>query len=71
MIGQLLDKTMEMIILYELLYLVGSFNLISQSQVMVKDIKVKSVNYYCLDFYSHYGKLIATAPHINGLFFLD
>jgi len=49
----------------------GSFNLISQSQIMDKDVKVEPVNHYGLNLYNRHGKLIATAPLVDGLFVLD
>jgi len=61
----------ESIILQEVVHLLGSFNLISQSQIMEKDVKVEPVNHYGLNLYNRHGKLIATAPQVNGLFVLD
>jgi hypothetical protein len=49
----------------------GSFNLISQSTIMDKDVRVESVNHYGLNLYNRHGKLIATAPQVGGLFVLD
>ena len=68
---QLADGITEMIILEEVVHLPGSFNLISQSQIMEKDVKVELVNHYGLNLYNRHGKLIATAPQIDGVFFLD
>jgi hypothetical protein len=62
---------METIILQEVLHLPGSFNLISQVQIMDKDVKVEPVNHNGLNLYNHHGKLIATAPQVDGLFVLD
>jgi len=46
---QLPDGKTEMIILQEVVHLPGSFNLISQSQIMDKDVKVEPVNHYGLN----------------------
>jgi len=71
LICQLPDGKLETIILKEVVHLPGSFNLISQSQIMHKDIKVEPVNHYGLNLYNRHGKLIATAPEVDGLFVLD
>jgi hypothetical protein len=68
---QLPDGKTETIILQEVVHLSGSFNLISQSQIMHKDVKVELVNHYGLNLYNRHGKLIATAPQVDGLFVLD
>jgi len=68
---QLPDGKMEMIILQEVVHLPGLFNLISQSQIMDKDVKVEPLNHYGLNIYNRHGKLIATAPQVDGLFVLD
>ena len=65
------DGKMEMIILQEVVYLPGLFNLISQSQNMDKDVKVKLVNHYGLNLHNRHGKLIFTAPQVDELFVLD
>jgi hypothetical protein len=65
------DGKTEMIILQEVVHLPGSFNLISQSPIMDKDVKVELVNHYGLNLHNRHGKLIATAPQDNGLFVLD
>jgi hypothetical protein len=61
----------ELIILQEVVYMPESFNLISQSQITDKDVKVDPVNHYSLNLYNHHGKLTATAPQVDGLFILD
>jgi hypothetical protein len=71
LICQLPDGKTETIILQEVVHLPGSLNLISQSQIMDKDVKVELVNHYGLNLYNRHGKLIATAPQVDGLFFLD
>jgi len=71
LICQLPDGKTETIRLQEAVHLPGSCNLISQSQIMNKDVKVEPVNHYGLNLYNRYGKLIATAPQVDGLFFLD
>jgi hypothetical protein len=38
---------------------------------MEKDVKVEPVNHYGLNLYNRHGKLIATAPRVDGLFVLD
>jgi len=68
---QLPDGRKETIILQEVVHLPGSFNLISKSQIMEKDIKVERVNHYGLSLYNCHGKLIATAPQVDGRFVLD
>jgi len=68
---QLPDGKTETIILQEVVHLPGSFNLISQSQIMDKDVKVEPVNHYGLNLYNRHAKLIATAPQVDGLFVLD
>jgi hypothetical protein len=71
LICQLPDGKMETILLQEVVHLPGSFNLITQSQIMDKDVKVELVNHYGLNLYNRHGKLIATAPQVDGLFVLD
>jgi len=71
LICQLPDGKTETIILQEVVHLPGWFNLISQSQIVDKDVKVKPVNHYCLNLYNRHGELNATAPQVDGLFFLD
>jgi hypothetical protein len=48
-----------------------SFNLISQSQMMKKDVNVEPVNHYSLNLYNRHGKSIATAAQVDGVFILD
>jgi hypothetical protein len=71
LICQLPDGKTETIILQEVVHLPGSFNLISQCQIMDKDVKVEPVNHYGLNLYNRHGKLIATAPRVDGLFVRD
>ena len=61
----------ETIILQEMVHLPALFNIISQSQIMHKDVKVETVNHYGLNHYNCHGKLITTAPQVNELFLLD
>jgi hypothetical protein len=68
---QLPDAKTETIILQEVVHLPGSFNLISQSLIMDKNVKVEPENHYGLNLYNRHGKLIATAPQVDGLFVLD
>ena len=68
---QLPDGKTETIILQEVVHLPESFNLISQSKIMYKDVKVEPVNHYGLNLYNRHGKLIATAPQVDGLCVLD
>jgi len=68
---QLPNAKTETIILQEVVHLPGLFNLISQSQIMDKDVKVEPVNHYCLNLYNRHRKLIATACQVDGLFVLD
>jgi hypothetical protein len=71
LICQLPDGKTETIILQEVVHLPGSFNLISQSQIMDEDVKIEPVNYYSLNLYNRHGKLIATAPEVDRLSVLD
>ena len=71
LICQLPDVKTETIILQEVVHLPGWFNLISKFQIMDKDVKVEPVNHYGLNIYNHHGKLIATAPQVDGLFIQD
>jgi len=71
LVCQLRDGKMETIILQEVVYLMGSCNLISQSQIMDKDIKVDPVNHYSPNLFNRHCKLITTAPQVDGLFVLD
>jgi hypothetical protein len=60
--SQLPDGKTETIILQEVVHLPWSFSLISQS--------VELVNHYGLNLYNRHGKLIATAPQVDGLLVL-
>jgi hypothetical protein len=60
-----------MIILQEGMPLPGSFNLISQSYIMDKNVKVEPVNHYGLNLYHRHDKSIATGPQVDGRFVLD
>jgi hypothetical protein len=62
---------METIIPQEVVNLPGSFILISPSQITDKDVKVEPVSHYGLNLYNRHGKLIATAPQVDGLFIRD
>jgi len=66
-IWQLPDGKTETIILQDAVHLLGSFNLISQSQIMHKEVKVEPVNHYGFNLYDRHGKLIGTAPQLDGL----
>jgi len=68
---QLPDGKTETIILQEVVHLPGSFNLISQCQIIDKDVKVEPVNHYGVNLYNCHGKLIANAPQVDGLLVLD
>jgi hypothetical protein len=71
LICQLPDGKMETIIVQEVVHLPRSVNLILQSQIVDKDVKVELVNDYSLNLYNQHGKLIATAPQFDGLDVLD
>jgi hypothetical protein len=71
LICQLRDGKTETLILQEVVHLPGSFNLISQSQMMDKDFNVEPVNHYGLNLYNRHGKLIVTAPQVDGQCVLD
>ena len=68
---QLPDAKTENIILQEVVHLPGSFNFISKSEIVDKDVKVEPVNHYSLNLYNRHGKLIATAPQVDWLFGLN
>jgi len=65
------DGKTETIILQDVVHLPGSFNHFARSQIMDKDVKVAPVNHCGLNMYNCQGKLIATAPQLDGLFVLD
>jgi len=71
LICQLPDGKTETIIHQEVVHLPGSFNLISQSQIMDKDVKVEQVNHYGLNLDNCHCNMIATPPQVDGLFILD
>jgi len=71
LICQLPDGKTETIILQEVVHLLGSFNLISQSQIMDKDVNFEPVNPYGLNLCNRNGKSIATAPQVHGQFVMD
>ena len=71
LICQLPDGKTEMIILQEVVHVPVSFHLISQPEIMDKDVKGEPVNHYGLNLYNRDGKLIPTASPVNGLFILD
>jgi hypothetical protein len=55
----------------KIVHLLGSFNPISQSQIMDKYVKVKLLNQYGLNLDNRHSLLIASAPQVNGLFVVD
>ena len=61
----------ETIILQEVVHLRGLFNLIAQSQIMHRNVKVEPVNHCSFNLYNRNGKLIATAPQVDGLCVVD
>jgi hypothetical protein len=65
------DRKTETIIVQEVVHLPLSFNRISQSQKIDKDIKVELLNHHRLNLDNRHGKLIATAPQVNGIFVRD
>lgn len=71
LVSRLPDGRSEKIVLQNVLHQPGSFNLISQSTLMDKDVCIETINHYGLNIYNPHGKLIATAPQIGGLFVLD
>jgi hypothetical protein len=71
LICQLPDGKTETIVLQEVGHFPLSFSLISQALIMDKDVKVELVNHYGLHLYNRYGKFIATAHQVDGLFILD
>jgi hypothetical protein len=62
---------MDTIILQEVVHLPGSFNFISQSQIIDNEIKVEPVNYNSLNLCNRLGMWSATAPQVDGLCVLD
>jgi hypothetical protein len=71
LICQLPDGKMETIILQEVVHLPGSFNLIRQCRIIDKDIKGELVNYADLNLDNRHGKVITTAPQVDGQYVLD
>jgi len=71
LICQLPAGMTETIILQEVVHLLLSFNLMSQSQIINKDVKVEPVNHSGPNLYTRHDKLIATIPHIDGHFLRD
>jgi hypothetical protein len=61
----------ETIIVQEVVHLLGSFNIITQSQILDIDVKVEPANHYGLILYNRHGNLIATAPQVDGRLVLD
>ena len=49
----------------------GSYNLISQSSIMDKGVKVECVNYQGPNLYDRNGTMVATALQVEGLFLFD
>jgi hypothetical protein len=49
----------------------ASLNPISQCQILDEDVKVEPVDHYHLNLYNPNGRLIASAPSVDGLFILD
>jgi len=64
------DGKMEMIIVQEVVYCLGSFNLILQSWTMDKDTIVELVNHYGLNLYNLHYKFIATEQQVDKVFVL-
>jgi hypothetical protein len=62
---------MDTIILQEVVHLPGSFNFISQFEIIDNDIKVEPVNHNSLNLCNRLGMWIATAPQVDGLCVLD
>ena len=71
LICELTEEQTEIIILQEVVHFLGSFNLISQSQIMDTDVNIEPVNHYGLNISNPHGKLNATAPQFDGQFVLD
>jgi hypothetical protein len=59
---QLPDGTTETIILQDVVHLPGSFNVIAQTQIMDKDVKVEPVNHNGLNLYNWHAKMICHCP---------
>ena len=64
---QLHNGNMETIILHEVVYLPGRFNLISTSHIVAKAFEVRVVTYHGVDRCNPYGKLSTTAPQVDCL----
>lgn len=60
----------ETIIPEEVVHVLGSFNVISLTQILEKDVKVKLFGHYVLNYNKRHVTLIATAPQVDGLFCL-
>ena len=76
-----LPGRMHEVIVRNVLHVEGAHNTLSQSQLMDRGLRVVSVNGFGMKIYEkavgngyrggRYGKLIAVAPQIGGLFWLD
>jgi hypothetical protein len=49
----------------------ASLTPISQCQILDEDVKLEPVDHYHLNLYNPNGRLIASAPSVDGLFILD
>jgi len=70
LICKLPDAKTEMIRHQEVVHIPGLVILISHSLIIDKDVKVEPGNHCGPNLYNRYGKLIATAPQVDGLFIL-
>jgi len=68
---QLPDGQTETIIPPEVVHLPGSFNIISQFQIVDRHLKVEQVDHYGLNLYNRHRVLIARTPQVDGLLVPD
>jgi len=62
--------TVHKVLVREVIYVKGAFNLLSMSRLMDRGYRVKPINYYGINIYS--GKqLLAVAPQVDSLFVVD
>ena len=71
LITRLPDGRQNSIVLSKVIHMPGSYNLISQSSIMDRGVKVECVNHYGMNLYNRNGTMVATALQVRGLFLLD
>ena len=71
LIAELPDGRQKTIVLAKVAHMLGSYNIISQSAIIDKGVKVECINHYGLNLYNRNGTMTTTAPQVKGLFLLD